>query len=782
MRKLITILSFLIPVLAFSQNEQYIGTSANIVKARGGLMSDSSYYLPARDTTFIPVRNGAVIFRSADNQMYVYNGSWGYVVPSSGLPVNAAIFGMSGNGVTDNSLVFKTLIAYAAALGRDIFIPHGVYFCNTLLVGTHVIDFPTNQTANPIQMRIYGEKQTIITSTLKSCNLICLTGGNYQNITFENLQFISTHDTTTLGATCIFTTGIKPYFVRNLIIKNCVFKGWSTAITLKGTHGVWIENNFFASPLGHDNNTTTTAPATFISLVDDSVGDLNKNIWVENNLVNGYDTTISITTTKTQCPSDNFVFGHASGYHITGNTISNLGQEYISVQPRLSIVDTGQVIITGNILNCHAPAGSLNILNGLQLRSTTGIRCDAANSVISNNTLKDVTNGILDYATGSWNFQFRNWHIENNTIRITNDTSYNPQHGITIQGFSSSVKAKGAVIAGNDIYIDSVTLNQTFGGISLAFVDSSSVIGNSVIESRVTKTGGGVRGIDLFMDTALVIGSDNLIFNDTSVWNNVSTVTGNFNNQTGLIHLPNTHTRWYSTNDEGTNFAYGDIAQTGTSFIISSTQGGSGTIPVINITAGASTAVFTNAAGTGGFWQFNRATGTANAVEVNMGSGTWSIGTGVNTILQMNPTWNQTSTAGFTTLLINNQETQVGSGLRKAIDVLLTNTSKFFITDSGSLSSQGIALGYNNKAADYIPNSEDFLIEVTATGHTVTLPAANVNGHKIFVVKYTGASGSCTVASLGGTIDGATTFTLSATNKYAWFYSNGTNYLIIGNN
>jgi hypothetical protein len=79
MRKLITILSFLIPVFVFSQNEQFIGTQTNIVKARGGLMSDSSYYLPLRDTNFIPVRNGAEILRAADGLVYKYVNGWNVV-------------------------------------------------------------------------------------------------------------------------------------------------------------------------------------------------------------------------------------------------------------------------------------------------------------------------------------------------------------------------------------------------------------------------------------------------------------------------------------------------------------------------------------------------------------------------------------------------------------------------------------------------------------------------------------------------------------------------------
>jgi hypothetical protein len=76
MRKILIILSFLIPVFVFSQNEQYIGTPQNIVKARGGLMSDSSYYLPLRDTNFIPIRYGSEVMRPQDYHIYKYVGHW----------------------------------------------------------------------------------------------------------------------------------------------------------------------------------------------------------------------------------------------------------------------------------------------------------------------------------------------------------------------------------------------------------------------------------------------------------------------------------------------------------------------------------------------------------------------------------------------------------------------------------------------------------------------------------------------------------------------------------
>jgi hypothetical protein len=146
MRKILIILSFLIPVFVFSQNEQYIGTPQNIVKARGGLMSDSSYYLPLRDTNFIPVRNGAMICRLADGLIYKYVGHWivvgggssnfGYVEKTATYNVSATDYVInctSGTftvtlptaiGITGKPFVIKNtgtgVITIATSLGQTI--------------------------------------------------------------------------------------------------------------------------------------------------------------------------------------------------------------------------------------------------------------------------------------------------------------------------------------------------------------------------------------------------------------------------------------------------------------------------------------------------------------------------------------------------------------------------------------------------------------------------------------------------------------------------------------
>ena len=65
-------------------------------------------------------------------------------------------------------------------------------------------------------------------------------------------------------------------------------------------------------------------------------------------------------------------------------------------------------------------------------------------------------------------------------------------------------------------------------------------------------------------------------------------------------------------------------------------------------------------------------------------------------------------------------------------------------------------------------------------GITITLPNAAQGTGKVFVVKKTDAGiGAVTVASAGGTIDGATTYLLTTQNQRVQLVSDGTNWWIV---
>lgn len=74
------------------------------------------------------------------------------------------------------------------------------------------------------------------------------------------------------------------------------------------------------------------------------------------------------------------------------------------------------------------------------------------------------------------------------------------------------------------------------------------------------------------------------------------------------------------------------------------------------------------------------------------------------------------------------------------------------------------------------------VVEVTATGQTITLPTAVGISGREYEIKLT-ASGSCTVNTTASqTIDASTTYSLSAQYKYVRVQSNGANWIIIANN
>lgn len=140
-----------------------------------------------------------------------------------------------------------------------------------------------------------------------------------------------------------------------------------------------------------------------------------------------------------------------------------------------------------------------------------------------------------------------------------------------------------------------------------------------------------------------------------------------------------------------------------------------------------------------------------------------------------------------------------GSGAlstKPLLDVTNFGTSKFKIEASGNvgiglagtaatsiLQTTSFAVGYISKAIDYTATATDHTIEITATGKTITLPTAVGISGRIYTVKLTAATSSGTVATTSSqTIDGSTTYSLSAQYKYVTVQSNGANWLIIANN
>lgn len=118
--------------------------------------------------------------------------------------------------------------------------------------------------------------------------------------------------------------------------------------------------------------------------------------------------------------------------------------------------------------------------------------------------------------------------------------------------------------------------------------------------------------------------------------------------------------------------------------------------------------------------------------------------------------------------------------------MVLKSTGNFGIGTASPNSTLNIngsfAKTYISKAVDYTATSSDCVIDVTATGKTITLPTAvGITGRQ-YTIKLT-ASGTGTIATTTSqTIDGSSTYSLSAQYKYVTVVSNGSNWIITANN
>lgn len=483
MKYLLFLILFL-SLRASAQQPQNLGGTATVITAKGQILVDSALRLPSDTIASAPAGS-----RAQKSGVTYRKTTTGWQKEQSEIDLLDYVSQITADCTTGAN----TALAAAITNTRDLHIPRGTYNLNTVAGGGD-INFPAN-TGSSKSIRIYGDKGgTVLTTSSKTGALLQTVNNSYSNIIIENIDFVSTHDTTTIGSNAILLQGTNPNFVTHVIIRNCRFSGFSIPIVLKGCRDVMIEHNVFQFPKGHDCATTTTVPAVCILLKDDSLGNLNKDIKIIDNWAEG--TTGGLTGSRTRMPMDGFIYGHADGFKYNDNILTGFGQEAILTQPQLNYIDSSTGEIKRNTILCYLPKGTVNF-DSSKRRGNTAIRVDNERCVVDNNTIRGATTGILQILTSAWNYINRGLIITNNTIYVATDTGMYAQYGILVQGYSSGSRSKGAIIADNHIFIDSVSLNQTFYGITANFYDSGSIRGNEVIKTRSINVNGGVKGISL---------------------------------------------------------------------------------------------------------------------------------------------------------------------------------------------------------------------------------------------------------------------------------------------
>ncbi len=156
---------------------------------------------------------------------------------------------------------------------------------------------------------------------------------------------------------------------------------------------------------------------------------------------------------------------------------------------------------------------------------------------------------------------------------------------------------------------------------------------------------------------------------------------------THSLTLPSTATgiALYNTSDQTTNYER-FIAQWASNRIdLIASSGGTGTVRDLRIGNTNRSIVVAAASSSQGGYQFNGgSTATASAVGVNV-SYTTTSSSGNFVATSINPTISQSSTAGYTGVLVNATESTTGSGAKLLADFQVGSASKLNISNSGTV-------------------------------------------------------------------------------------------------
>lgn len=155
------------------------------------------------------------------------------------------------------------------------------------------------------------------------------------------------------------------------------------------------------------------------------------------------------------------------------------------------------------------------------------------------------------------------------------------------------------------------------------------------------------------------------------------------------VIMPSTSTGFisYNTSDQVTNYERYRHFWSSNGYFIGGEFGGTGTSRNITITPfGTSNTggLKANASSLSGF-VLSFGSSATNGAIIHSLTGTLSGASGLQYGLSLTPTFTQTSTAGYTALLINPTESTIGSGNKRLIDAQTGGTTRFLVNNSGAI-------------------------------------------------------------------------------------------------
>lgn len=349
--------------------------------------------------------------------------------------LNVMSYGATGNGSTDDTNSINSCFTAAESAGKSVYFPPGVYLCNNN-AGVFLLQYNASGQNN---ITIYGagnSQSTILTTKdTATCQLYINASSLSYGLVVSGITFSNTHHSTVVGQTnAIYMSGSSANDIDTVGFYNCKFSGFSNALVLQGAKGIYIKQDSFVSPNGHNNAQPNNNPAVYVTFADNSGGQCY-NADMEQNYASGYTGALPITVPR---PMDGFLYGFAYGILIQNNVTAMFSQEHYYLQNPITTPSTTSTgLFTNNFLDCSITSGWVDS-NGAAHKYNYGIRTEASHVTIRNNYLLHYTNGIMIRGIDFPTITCTDYNITGNILVAGTDTSlYSLQKSIFTQGSTS---------------------------------------------------------------------------------------------------------------------------------------------------------------------------------------------------------------------------------------------------------------------------------------------------------------------------------------------------------
>ena len=355
--------------------------------------------------------------------------------------LNVMNYSAYGDGVHDDTNAINSCLSAASSAGKSVYFPTGTYLCNVNDVNGNILTF-TVSGKNYITMYGDGQGKSIITTSdtnatnsngstlLYVYSSLTSTGFNISNLTLQ-----STHEITQKQTTAVFFQGTSGQELDTIGIYNSTITGFGTEVSLQGVNGAFFILDSFLFPHGHDCGQHGLANPVYGVAGFDNANGLVNNFHFERCVGIGYTGPIPLNCPR---PADNLIYGTYYGTTIQNDITQYFSQEIISIAPQTTNPNTTAVnLIQNNTLDASLPPGCVED-NGSPHKYNYAIRCDASNTTITNNTIKNYTTGIMVYEVTYTTLFPTNFSIHDNRCIAATDTStYSiPGNAITVSGYS----------------------------------------------------------------------------------------------------------------------------------------------------------------------------------------------------------------------------------------------------------------------------------------------------------------------------------------------------------